>query len=291
MTFIEAILMGILQGITEFLPVSSSGHLALFKNIVHIETNTGILVDVLLHVGSLAAVIAVFRKDIKQLLLEVICIIRDIFANIKIYFQNIKEQNALSYRKIIHNNYRKLVILVIIASIPTAIVGLILRRAVEMTNMSLLGAGTGFLVTAVLLLVVGYVPLGNKIPKTTPYGNAFIVGLAQGFSVLPGISRSGTTIAACLLCGFNRKYAVKYSFIMSIPAIIGAMLVEVGEINKEMFTWTQGGPYLVGMVFAAITGFFAIRLMIRIVERNKLNLFAFYCFFIGVVAIVCNYTL
>ena len=229
MTLLQAVLMGIIQGLTEFLPVSSSGHLALFKILFHVETDTGMLFDVLLHVGTLIAICAVYYKDIVRLFVEGICIVRDVLINfaalIKNLFLSIRDRGKdhvdySPYRRIVNSSYRKFVVLILVSTIPTGIIGFVGKDVVEQASELLIVPGICLIATAILLFIADRCKGGDKLPKDITYTNAFVVGIAQGVATLPGLSRSGTTITACLLSGFNRKFAVKYSFIMSIPAIL-----------------------------------------------------------------------
>lgn len=240
MTLLQAVLMGIIQGLTEFLPVSSSGHLALFKILFHVETDTGMLFDVLLHVGTLIAICAVYYKDIVRLFVEGICIVRDVLINfaalIKNLFLSIRDRGKdhvdySPYRRIVNSSYRKFVVLILVSTIPTGIIGFVGKDVVEQASELLIVPGICLIATAILLFIADRCKGGDKLPKDITYTNAFVVGIAQGVATLPGLSRSGTTITACLLSGFNRKFAVKYSFIMSIPAILGAMVLELKDLQ------------------------------------------------------------
>lgn len=289
MSVLEAILLGIVQGITEFLPVSSSGHLAIFQNLLGIETEGGVFFDVLLHIGTLVALFMAFRKDVSRLLLEACRIAYDLYRNARIYIDNHKNNKNGEYIRVIGNNYRKFVVLILVSAIPTGLLGFFSRHLVEAASGNLLAPGIGLLITAVLLLVVGSRKSGTKIPKDASYADAMWIGICQGIAVFPGISRSGMTIAASLLCGFNRNFAVKYSFLMSIPAIIGAALLELTQLGKANLTLGLAGTYLLGAVAAGIVGYFAIKFMIVIVQRKKFTYFAYYCFLIGLIAIISNF--
>ena len=291
MTLFQAIIMGLVQGITEFLPVSSSGHLVIMSRLLHMNSDTGILFEVMLHVGTLIAVFAAFWSDIKRLFIELFRIFIEIFQNIKIFFYNKKKNDAKRYHKILQNNYRKFVVLILISTIPTAIIGFLLRNMVISASKSLLAAGSGLLITAVLLFVVDYHQNGMKIPMDVTYANAVIIGICQGIAAFPGISRSGITITACLLCGFQKKFSVKYSFIMSIPAITGAAVLELVKAPKADIVWAEGIYGLIGMVIAAGVGFVFIKIMLVLVQKRKFKFFAVYCAVIGIVAITCNFVI
>ena len=270
MTLLQAILMGIIQGLTEFLPVSSSGHLALFKILFHVETDTGMLFDVLLHVGTLIAICAVYYKDIVRLFVEGICIVRDVLINfaalIKNLFLSIRDRGKdrvdySPYRRIVNSSYRKFVVLILVSTIPTGIIGFVGKDVVEQASELLIVPGICLIATAILLFI------------------------AQGVATLPGLSRSGTTITACLLSGFNRKFAVKYSFIMSIPAILGAMVLELKDFADLSVSGMDITCYIVGMVIAAVIGYICIKTMLVIVRNRKFRVFAVYCLIVGLLSI------
>lgn len=291
MSLLQAIFMGILQGLTEFLPVSSSGHLAIFKNLFHIKTDTGILFDVLLHVGTLAAVFIVYRKDIGRMILEGFGLLGDACCNVGIFFQNKFGKKDLPYRKVIKNAYRKFDMLVIVSTIPTGIIGFVAKDLVEAASEILLIPGICLIVTAVLLVISDRLPEGKKTPKNVTYTNAFGIGICQGIATLPGLSRSGTTITACVASGFDRSFAVKYSFIMSIPAILGAAVLELKDIGSVKVTAPEVASYIVGMLVAAIVGYICIKTLLVIVRKKKFTYFAIYCLAMGILSIVGYFVL
>lgn len=287
MTIVQAILLGIVQGLTEFLPVSSSGHLALMKNILHVNTDTGILFDILLHVATLVAICVVMHKDVLKIIFEFIGIARDAVLNSITFFKNLGNKGEKDeYIQLASSSYRKFTILLIISTIPTAILGYLLKDIIETVEGELLVPGICLIITGVITLISDYLSEGSKRPKDAKYGDAFSVGVAQGIATLPGLSRSGTTITACLLCGFERRFAVKYSFIMSIPAILGALVLKLSDISSETITGGDVGCYIVGMIVAAIVGFFALKLTIAFVQRKSFKYFAFYCLGIGAVSVI-----
>lgn len=285
MSLLQAIIMGIIQGVTEFLPVSSSGHLAIFKILFHVETDTGLLFDVILHLGTLIAIFAVYYKDIIRLVVEGVCIVRDAFINAVRFFQNhcLHEENE--YIRIVTNGYRKFVVLVLVSTIPTGIIGMAAADFVTLSSEILLVPGICLLITAVLLFISDRIAGGSKGPKSITYTNGFIIGICQGIATLPGLSRSGTTIAACLISGFDRRFAVKYSFIMSIPAVLGAAVLEIKDINMAGISGSEIGCYLVGMLVAAVVGYVCIKTMLVIVRNKKFTIFSIYCFLVGVLSI------
>lgn len=285
MSILQSVFLGLVQGITEFLPVSSSGHLAILRNLLGIKADGGLLFDVLLHVGTLAAIICVFRRDISRMLAESVLMCRDIFYNLRMYVHNRREQDARRYRKIVHNNYRKFVVQVLVSTIPTAIIGYTARDLVGIASQTLIAPGVCLILTAGLLLVADVTETGRRIPKDVSYTNVFMIGVAQGLSTLPGLSRSGTTISACLMSGFDKRFAVRYSFIMSIPAIAGAAFLEIGEAAASHVSWPQVLIYLAGAVVSGIVGYFSIKKMLVVVRKKKFKGFAVYCLILGIIAI------
>ena len=225
MSILQAIFLGIVQGLTEFLPVSSSGHLAIFQNIFKIDTGNSVTFDVMLHVGTLLVVFLVYWKDICKLVVEFFRMLADIFRNLKTLFSRNNTGEPKKYLRIIRTNYRKFVVLILVSTIPTGLMGYFGQKLIEDAASTLLVPGICLLITGVILIFSDRVENCWKIPKDVTWGEGILVGIAQGFATLPGISRSGTTIAACSLLGFERRFAVKYSFILSIPAILGAAVL------------------------------------------------------------------
>lgn len=289
MTLLQSILMGLIQGLTEFLPVSSSGHLAIFKILFGAETDTGILFDVLLHVGTLIAVCIVYYKDIVRLIVEFIHIIIDLVFNLKGFVLKLTKKEEPEYRRIINNSYRKFVLLIVVATIPTGIIGFLGAELVTACSEWLIVPGICLLITAVLLFISDRVPDGTKKPKQVTATNAFVIGICQGLATMPGISRSGTTIAACVISGFDRKFAVKYSFILSIPAILGALVLQLKDIGDITLAAGEVRNYIIGMVVAAVVGYVCIKTLLVIVKKKKFTYFGFYCIAAGIVAIVGHF--
>lgn len=285
MSLLQAIIMGVIQGVTEFLPVSSSGHLAIFKILFHMETDTGLLFDVILHLGTLIAIFAVYYKDIFRMIVEGLRIIRDAFINVVRFFRNKCLHEKNEYIKIVTNGYRKFVLLVIVSTIPTGIIGMAASDFVTMASEILLIPGICLIGTSILLFISDRIRTGSKGPKNISYTNGFIIGICQGIATLPGLSRSGTTIAACLISGFDRRFAVKYSFIMSIPAVLGAAILELKDFKAASVTATEVTYYLIGMAVAAIVGYICIKTMLVIVRNKKFTIFSIYCLIVGAVSI------
>ncbi len=286
MTLLQAIIMGIIQGMTEFLPVSSSGHLALFKIMFNVNTDTGLLYDVMLHFATLIAICIAFYHDIFELVREGFAILFTWFRNLIIFFKNRFGGGSWEpYEKVVTNSYRKFVILILVATVPTGILGVVGSDFVEAASLTLLVPGICLIVTAILLFIADRCEGGSKGPAKTSYLNAFEIGMVQGLATLPGLSRSGSTMTACLLCGFDKKFAVRFSFIMSIPAVLGAALLQLKDIGDYKIPTGEVPYYIVGMIVACIVGYACIKTMLIVIRKRKFTYFAIYCLIVGVVSL------
>lgn len=290
MSYLQAIIMGIVQGTAEFLPISSSGHLAIFEKLFHMN-EPDITFDIILHIGTLAAVFIVYYHDIKKMVVEGVRLTCDFLLNIFIFFQNNIGKKELTYHKVINSAYRKFVMLVIVSTIPTGVIGYLAKDIIEEVKTNLFIVGVCLLITACLLIISDKAGEGSKRPKNITYSNAFGIGICQGIATLPGISRSGATITACLISGFDRRFAVKYSFIMSIPAILGASILDLMDLVKEGSSGIPLGQYLVGMVVAGFAGLFCMKTLMILIKNKKFKYFAYYCVAAGVLAIVLNFVI
>lgn len=288
MNLINAIIMGIVQGVAEFIPVSSSGHLAIMKHILGLK-DVGLIFDVLLHLGTLAAIFIAFWKDIKELIVEGFMILGDFFINVARLFKNLFSKNEVEYKKLFSTPYRRFVILIIVSTIPTGIMGVLFNDAFEAAGATLLVPGLCLILTGILLMIADRTKTGHKTEATADFKDAGLIGLAQGVAILPGLSRSGTTITACLLCGFDRSFAVRYSFIMSIPAVLGAAVIELKDFSSVAANQTELINYGVGTVIAGVVGYICIKTMLVIVRGKKFKFFAYYCFTIGLIAVIGNF--
>lgn len=266
-----AAFLGLVQGIAEFLPISSSGHLAIFQTFFHMENveETQMLFDVLLHLGTLISVCIVYWKDIVDVVKELWAMLMGLFGK--------KVEK--------HIPTRRLILLVILSTIPLFVVALV-DDYIEALYSSTLFIGIALLCTGTLLYLSDKLPTGKKTEKNATVGDALIVGVMQAIAVLPGISRSGSTITAGLTRGFDRKYAVRYSFLLSIPAIVGANILKISDALQGGFDTSLLLPYLVGMAVAAISGYFAIKLVKLLMDKGKFGRFAYYCFAVGLITII-----
>lgn len=292
MTILYIILLAIVQGITEFLPVSSFGHLSILENFFGMDHNAGVLLEAMLHVGTLGAVFMTFQKDIRRILYEFLDMSMDLIGNLHLYIHNRRTGKQLHYARIISNTYRKFAVLLLVSMIPTAFLGYAARRLVVLAADSSLVSSAGLLITGILLLVIDLSRAGGtKAAKDASLSDAMWIGIGQGLSVFPGLSRSGLTISAGLMSGFSRTFAVKYSYILSIPAIFGSLIMELRQFGSPSMTVGLGFSYVLGMIISGIVASFAIRYCLKIVQKGRFRVFAIYCFVIGFVTLVINYVL
>ncbi|MGN0315488.1 MAG: undecaprenyl-diphosphate phosphatase [Fusicatenibacter sp.] len=288
MSVIQSIILGLVQGVTEFLPVSSSAHLLIFRKLLHVTDEQAVLFNILLHIGTITAVVVSFSRDLKRLLLALCGIAVDVIHNFRIFlFEKNSEQKE--YRKLFGTNYRRLALCLTITMIPTALIGCACIPLVELMSGNLLAPGVGLYLTALMLTVADMLPDGKKTPKNMKAQDAFLAGVFQGFSSVPGLSRLGTTISSCVIGGMSRTFAIKYSILASVPAVFGALIVELIRMPKEETVFLAS--YIPGIIVSAVAGFLSIRLLLRIVRNRKLKLFAVYCLLVGTLSIAGYYLL
>lgn len=291
MTIIEALLLGLIQGITEFLPVSSSGHLAIIENLLHINSETSLPFQALVHLALLAAAIGALHKELRKLIMEFCRSLYDIYENIKIYFHNRDKKDARRYKKIISNNYRKWFLLLVLASVPGILVSWLLRDMAELAGENLLAPAMGLFITGIVLLVADFFPRGKKIPRDIGYSAALVIGIIQGLTVFPGISRLGIVLAVCLAYGCQRKFAVKYAFLLSVPVFIGSFITECTHMPGASLSWQAWAGYVAGALAAGIAAYFSIRKVTGLLQNRKYYGFSVYCFLIGAAAVAGSFYL
>ena len=279
MTYISSVLMGILQGIAEFLPISSSGHLALFQHFFGAENyeETQMFFTVLLHLGTLISVFIYYWRDVLELIREFFLGIADLFSKGK------KEGRQVPPPA------RRMVLLIIVATLPLFLI-LPVKELVEGAMNNVHFVSVALLATGFILYFSDRMAKGCKTAKTATLLDAVLVGCAQAFGTLPGISRSGITISAGMLRGFDRTFAVRFSFLMSMPAVLGANIltlkdvIAAGAIELELLP-----VYLTGTVIAAVVGYLSIRLVNLLADKGKFGAFAWYCWAVGAVSLVAGF--
>ena len=269
MKYLVAALLGIIQGLTEFLPVSSSGHLTLLHAIFNTDgfISSPLAYDIILHLGTLSAVMAAFWTDVRELVRSGLAWVLDGF-------------------KIKNDPGRKLVVMLLIATCPLAI-GALIDGYIEAAFSSTLFVGCALLITAVILWSADKLGGGQKNARSARWTDAALVGLSQLFAVLPGVSRSGTTMSAGLMRGFDRDFAVRFAFLLSIPAVLGSTVFALPDMLA------QGGGMdpvlaLIGFVTAAVSGWIAIKTVRLLMKKGSFRWFALYCVCAGTAAIVLS---
>jgi undecaprenyl-diphosphatase len=267
----EAIILGAVQGLTEFLPVSSSGHLVIFQYLFNLK-EPEVLFNVGVHMGTLIAVIIFFRKDLHS-----------IVASVFSFFNGILKKKV-SFADATQDMDIKLALLIIVGTIPTGILGLFFHTIVDRIFSSVVLVGLMLIVTGSLLIITVWIKNNGKSIKRFSFKEALIIGLMQGISILPGISRSGSTIAVGLFMGLERETAARFSFLLSIPAIIGATILEFKDIST--YPSAQIISMLIGAFTSCLVGYGALGSLLYIVKKGRLHFFAPYCFAAGVIALI-----
>ena len=273
MSIVSAIFYGIIQGLTEFLPVSSSGHLSILQNIFGMENmeETRFAFTVLLHFATLAAVFIVYWKDIIPLIPAFFTMIGKLFHG--------------KFRLSSYTNDEKMVIFVILATLPL-VPAMLVKKYVEVLYGYTKIIGLILLFNAAVLFVSDMLSRGHKEIGDVKPRNALVVGLCQMCALLPGLSRSGSTITGGLTQGFSREFAVKFSFILSIPAILGANILEIPELVSNPVPSGDLAAYAAGMLTALLAGIAAMKLLIYISRRTNFRIFSYYCAAVGVIALI-----
>ena len=275
MTVHQARYLGLVQGIAEFLPISSSRPLAIFQNLFGLTTAEGghQFFDVLLHLGTLVSVCVVFWEDIVGIVRECIEMVRGIGHPVP------------GERKRYYGV--RLLVMMFFATLPLVLV-LPVRDYIEKLSYSTAFVGLALIATGGMLYAADRMPQGSKTEKTMRIRDALLIGLCQAVATIPGLSRSGTTITAGIATGLDRRFAVKFSFLISIPAVLGANLVELVHAAKEGIDWALMPKYLLGMLVAMVSGYFALNLMRYVARKGKFGWFAYYCWAAGALAILLS---
>ena len=272
MTYLTAFLLGLVQGVAEFLPISSSGHLAIAQNLLGLEDAGSVpeFFDVLLHLGTLIAVFAAYWTDICEMVVE--------------FFRGIGD--------LVHRSTpspvppaRRLILLIIVGTLPLFAV-LPIRRHVQGLTDNMVFVGAALIVTGILLFLCDRVRKGRKTERSATWLDALLVGVGQAVATLPGVSRSGMTITAGCFVGYERRFAVRFSFLLSIPAVLGANILSIGDAVKAGINGAEVPMYLVGVVTAAVVGYLCIRLLKYVADKGRFGAFAYYCWAVGILTLV-----
>ncbi len=258
MGYYESVILGIIQGLTEFLPVSSSGHLVIFQELLGVR-QPGITFEVMVHFGTVLSVFWVFGPDVIRILLR---------------FAREKKERHFAW-------------LLVLGTMPTGVIGYLCKDFFTALFQSALLVGFMLAVTGCILYTLHRISPGQKGETGITYSDAILVGLAQGFAIIPGISRSGATITAALWRGLDRETAVRYSFLLSIPAILGATMVELWEMRVAGGS-VPDGSVLAGTLAAFIAGVAAIKVFVHFLKTGRFQYFAYYTWFAGAVTVVMH---
>jgi undecaprenyl-diphosphatase len=261
MDLIQAVTLGFIQGVTEWLPISSTGHLRIAENLLGLTLP--LLFDVTLHVGTLIIILFFFRKDIKLVLVALV-------------HGDFKSENG------------KLIPLIIVGTVPTALIGVVFSNPIETVFSSFLPIAGAFITCGVVLYVS---KTGAERAENITYMAALVIGTAQGVALIPGLSRSGLTIATALMLGVRREKAFKFSFLLSVPAVIGALGLTMYE-QREMLTFAGVGltEILIGIAVSLVVSYFALKLLWRVLAGKKFYMFAFYCWVLGAVLLALSFS-
>ena len=278
MVWYFAVFLGLVQGLAEFLPISSSGHLAIFQNLFHMDTGeeNHLLFDVMLHLGTLVAVFVAYWREIWEILK----------AFIGLFKKRGPEPLPATERE-----SRRMILLIVVATLPLLVI-LPVKDAIESLYGNTILVGAALIVTGFLLFLGDRIVTGKrKTARNATIVDALIVGAMQAVAVAPGISRSGSTITTGLMRGFDREFAVRFSFLMSIPAVLGANILSLIDALKTDFPISELPVYLLGVAVAAVVGYFCIGLVRMLTKKGKFGNFAYYCWAVGALAIVATLVL
>ena len=275
MSLLNALILGLIQGVAEFLPISSSGHLSIAQNLLglKVEGTKDVFFDVLLHLGTLAAVFVAYWKDIREMILE--------------FFRTISDFRRGGMPRSIPPA-RRLILLIIVGTLPLFLV-LPVQELVEGLYDNTYFVGGALLVTGALLFVCDRVRRGRKNEKTATVLDAALVGVGQAIATCPGISRSGTTICVGCFRGLERRFAVRFAFLLSIPAVLGANLLQIKDVAEAGGIDVKLLPvYIAGVAAAAVSGYLSICLVRMVANKGKFGAFAYYCWAAGAVTIALS---
>ncbi len=275
MSILDAIILGLVQGVAEFLPISSSGHLAILHNLFNMSDlgSSHMFFDVLLHFGTLIAICFMYWNDIRAMFGQTV----DLLAG-RTYDANGGRRRFPEAR---------LFMLIIAATVPLVLI-LPVHKYIEALSNSTVYVGIALVLTGCILLVADKMPKGSKTEKNMLFTDALIIGLCQCVATLPGLSRSGTTITAGIATGHERSYAVKFSLLMSIPAVLGATLLELIDAIKTGIDISLIPAYLFGMIAAMVSGVLSIGILKMIARKTRFGGFSYYCWVVGVLTIILS---
>ena len=270
MSNLTAVVLGLIQGLTEFLPVSSSGHLVLFQSLfADIDASFTLIFDITVHLGTLVAVLFYFFEDVRLLFIGFIKNIVN-YRHLKLSFKN-----DVQFR---------LSIYILVSTVITGVIGVFFKDKIEGLFHNTFNVAVCLVVTGIILFISERIQKDNKMLDSFGLRDALLIGLFQSLALMPGISRSGTTIACALVLGFKQDVSAKYSFLLAVPAIAGAFVLQIIDIGQTGFEISWLFPLVLGFVISAVSGIFAIKLIMIFLHKKKLFIFSLYCW-----AVACLY--
>lgn len=275
MYYLYTAFLGLVQGIAEFLPISSSGHLSLLQNFVGLKSaeESNLFLDVVLHLGTLISVFIYYWSDISSMIKE--------------FFRGCGALVHPDPREKRVPAARRMVLLVIIGTLPLVVI-LPIKKYIDQLYNNTWFIACALFVTGCLLFLSDRMARGHKAERSTSIKDVIIIGFSQALATVPGLSRSGTTISTAMLMGCKREFAVRYSFLLSIPAVIGANILTIKDAFQAGIDWSLLPAYILGVVVSAVTGYFAIRLVNALSDKGKFGKFAYYCWGVGVLALILS---
>lgn len=288
MEIFREILLGIIQGITGFLPVSSSGHIMLLCNLFGMDTGYATLFLCLLKVSSLVAIILVLFKDIIKVIIGAYQLIMDVFSNIVIFFKRRFGKEKDGYFVLDTNLYKKLVLMLVISSAVTYLIATFIKSIAENSSQIPMVIGVCFIISGVILFLTDSMGHGKRTIKNMSTFDAVIIGLAQGLAIMPGISRVVMTYAATVALGYGRSFALKYSYLLAIPVMLGSSLLGISDLAGTAVSMSNLANILAGMVICGILSVLFVKLMLNLVKRGSMKVFALYGAVLGVLVVICD---
>ncbi len=272
MSILTAVLLGLVQGVAEFLPISSSGHLAIAEHLLNLQGAASVpdFYDVLLHLGTLAAVFAAYWGDIREMIAEFFCGVGDLAHH--------STPSPVPPA-------RRLILMIVVGTLPLFVMVPFRHFFISLgDNMYFIGGA--LIATGILLFASDRARRGRKTERTATMLDALLVGIGQAVALCPGISRSGMTITAGCFAGFERKFAVRFAFLLSIPAVLGANILTLKDALEEGIDWASMPAYLIGVAVAAVSGYACIRLLRYVADKGRFGAFAYYCWAAGTMTLV-----
>ena len=272
MSILTAVLLGLVQGVAEFLPISSSGHLAIAEHLLNLQGAASVpdFYDVLLHLGTLAAVFAAYWGDIREMIAEFFCGVGDLAHH--------STPSPVPPA-------RRLILMIVVGTLPLFVM-VPFRHFFTSLGDNMYFIGGALIATGILLFASDRARRGRKTERTATMLDALLVGIGQAVALCPGISRSGMTITAGCFAGFERKFAVRFAFLLSIPAVLGANILTLKDALEEGIDWASMPAYLIGVAVAAVSGYACIRLLRYVADKGRFGAFAYYCWAAGTMTLV-----